>query len=227
MTITAQTRVGDIATKHPLATRVFAGLGIDFCCGGGATLQAACKACGTDVEQVIGELEQVVERAEGGDAHNVRWDSEPLQSLVDHILAAHHEPERKELARILEMAIKVHRVHGSKDPQRFQGILTTVEAMKTELDNHFLKEEEILFPMILAGNGAMAAQGPIPVMEAEHEAVGGMLRRLRELTDDYRVPDEACNTWRALWHALADIERSLHEHIHLENNILHVRARTG
>ena len=77
--------------------------------------------------------------------------------------------------------------------------------------------------MIRSGQGAMAA-GPIQVMEHEHEAVGGMLRRLRELTNDYAVPAEACNTWRALWVGLADLERSLHEHIHLENNILHPRA---
>jgi regulator of cell morphogenesis and NO signaling len=86
-----------------------------------------------------------------------------------------------------------------------------------------VKEERILFPMIKSGQGAMAG-GPISVMEHEHDSAGAALHRLRELTDGYEVPGEACNTWRALWHGLAALEESLQQHIHLENNILFPRS---
>ena len=86
-----------------------------------------------------------------------------------------------------------------------------------------VKEERILFPMIKQGQGAMAG-GPVSLMKHEHDSAGAALRRIRELTKDYQVPPEACDTWRALWHGLAALEESLHQHIHLENNILFPRA---
>jgi len=120
----------------------------------------------------------------------------------------------------------VNEVHGEKDPARLKEILDIVIALKAELLLHMMKEEEILFPMIAAGQGAMA-NGPVSVMEAEHDDAGHMLRRLGELTDHYTPPEGACNTWRALWAGLADLESSMHLHIHLENNILFPRALAG
>jgi len=220
MSVTSDSTVGSVATQHPLATRVFARHGIDFCCGGGRPLEKVCQEKGLDVASVIGEIEQQIGANPGSEA---RWDEESIDALIQHILKNYHEPLEDELPRIEQMARKVQQVHGEKDPQRFRGILDTFLALKADLEQHFPKEEQILFPMILRGEGAMAA-GPISVMEMEHETVGDMLRRLSELTWNYEAPEEACNTWRALWAALADLERSLHEHIHLENNILFKRV---
>jgi regulator of cell morphogenesis and NO signaling len=89
-----------------------------------------------------------------------------------------------------------------------------------------LKEEQILFPMIKGGNGSMA-MGPVHVMQMEHDSAGAALKRMRQLTNNYQIPDEACNTWRALWSGLEAFEESLHQHIHLENNILFPRALNG
>lgn len=221
MTITADSTVGSVATRHPLATRVFARHGIDFCCGGGQPLTVACEAQGVDVQQVLEELEQELESPE---TKEVRWDEQPVDALIDHILVTYHEPLKEELPRLEAMMRKVHEVHGDKDRERFDALLEVVLAIVADIEQHLPKEEEMLFPMIRSGRGAMAL-GPMHVLEMEHEILGGMLRKLRELTDDYTVPEGACNTWRALWVGLEDFERSLHEHIHLENNILHPRAR--
>jgi regulator of cell morphogenesis and NO signaling len=176
-----------------------------------------------DVEQVIAELEQEIAGRRG---EEMRWDEQPLDALIDHILVTYHEPLRAELPRIEEMAQKVHRVHGDKDRARFDQLLETVLAIRADIEQHLPKEEQILFPAIKAGQGPMAL-GPMHVMEMEHETLAGMLRKVRELTNDFEVPEEACATWRALWVGLEDLERSLHEHIHLENNVLHPRARQG
>ena len=210
------TPVGRVATAVPLSTRVFARHGIDFCCGGGVSLETACTTRGLAVDAVLAELHAELREAPT-DAPT--WEGAPLPALLDHILQTYHRPLDEELPRIEAMARKVHRVHGDKDPERLGQMLATFLALKADLDQHMQKEEQILFPMIRSGQGAMAA-GPIGVMEHEHDDVGNMLRTLRSVTDDYTPPDGACNTWRALWHALADLERSLHEHIHLENNIL-------
>ena len=219
-TTTRDTPVGHIAAAAPRATRVFARHGIDYCCGGGATLAAACEEHGLNVEQVLAEIAAATRGAATG-ADN--WLEAPLGALIEHIRTQYHRPLDEELPRLEAMARKVHAVHGAKDPERLAAVVEVTAALRTDLEQHMQKEEQILFPLILQGGGA-AAGGPVAVMEEEHEAAGGMLRQLRELTDDFTPPEEACNTWRALWHGLADLERSLHEHIHLENNILFPRA---
>ena len=220
MNISTESLVGSVVTEHPLAARVFARHGIDFCCGGGRPLGEACTAHGVDAEAVLAEIDKEITVASESET---RWDEEPVSALIDHIVREYHEPLREELPRLDAMARKVNDVHGDKDPERLQGIQNTVAALRADLEQHMMKEEQVLFPMIRSGQGGMA-QGPISVMEMEHDEAGGALLRLRELTDGYVAPEQACNTWRALYAGLADLERSLHVHIHLENNILHRRA---
>lgn len=223
MAIHATSTVGAVAADHPLATRVFARHGIDFCCGGGKPLAEVCEGRDVDVTALIDEIER--ELADSTESE-VNWNERPVEDLVEHILTAYHAPLREELPRIEQMMRKVHAVHGSKDQERFDELLATVVEIKADIEGHLPKEEEILFPMILAGRGHVAVM-PMQVMEEEHEALGELLRRTRRLTDDYVAPEGACNTWRALWAALEELERSTHEHIHLENNVLHERARRG
>lgn len=220
MSINIDSKVGQIATEHPLATRVFARHNIDFCCGGGRPLGEVCAKRGLDPTTVLSEIERELATPSGSE---VRWDEAPIDDLLEHILTAYHAPLHEELPRLETMARKVVEVHGDKRPDTFPQLLSVFVALKAELEQHLLKEEQILFPMIKSGQGAMAG-GPISVMEDEHVNAGDALKRLRELTDDYQVPEEACNTWRALWHGLAALEESLHQHIHLENNILFPRT---
>jgi regulator of cell morphogenesis and NO signaling len=152
-----------------------------------------------------------------------RWNEAELDSLIDHILVTYHRPLEEELPRLEFMARKVFRVHGERQPEMLGGILSTLLALKGELESHMSKEEQVLFPMIRQGQGG-GAGAPVSVMEHEHESAGKALQRLRELTDGYETPEGACNTWRALWAGLADLETSMHQHIHLENNILFPRA---
>jgi regulator of cell morphogenesis and NO signaling len=220
MSISIETRVGQLAAEHPLATRVFSRHGIDFCCGGGRPLGEVCAEKGLDSVAVLDEIRTEIETS--GESEE-RWDQAPLSDVIEHILFAYHRPLREELPRLESMAQKVFHVHGDKDPERLSELLAVFRGLRIELDEHMQKEEEILFPMIKSGQGT-SADGPIAMMVHEHESAASALRRLRELTDDYEVPSQACNTWRALWHGLSALEESLHRHIHLENNILFPRA---
>jgi regulator of cell morphogenesis and NO signaling len=223
MTINLSDTVGQIAAEHPQATKVFARHGIDFCCGGGTPLQEACHQRSLESEALLAEIQrELTVTATPAE----RWDQAPLGDLVIHIIATYHRPLQQELPRLEEMARKVLAVHRDKQLAVLTELLAIFLALKGELEDHMTKEEEILFPMIRKGEG-MLADGPIAMMEEEHESAGEALRRLRELTNDYTVPAGACNTWRALWLGLADLEPSLHQHIHLENNILFPRALAG
>ena len=191
--------------------------------GGGRPLNEVCEQKGLDTDTIIEDIEREIETP---DAPETRWNDAPLSDLIDHILLTYHRPLDEELPRLEAMARKVFDVHGDKDPEVLSGILSVYLGLKDELLQHMMKEEQILFPMIKIGQGP-TTQGPVSVMLQDHDAAAAALSKLRELTNDYLVPENACNTWRALWHGLAALETSLHHHIHLENNILFPRALAG
>jgi len=220
MTIDQTTPVGEIAAAEPAATRSFHRFGIDFCCGGGLPLKDACEKKNVDVDAV---LEDIRRETSGNAPADVQWNERPLVDLIAHILSTYHVPLKEELPRLSAMLDKVVRVHGHYDPERLAELQQTFKMLNDELTGHMAKEEQILFPMIMAGRGADAG-APISVMEHEHENAGAALERIRTLTDDYTPPEFACNTWRATWDGLRQLEEALHLHIHLENNILFPRA---
>jgi regulator of cell morphogenesis and NO signaling len=223
MSFNAETTVGQIATDHPLATKVFARHNIDFCCGGGNSLKDVCEKAGLNAE---GLLEEIANELKTINYDEKKWDKEPLSDLIDHILITFHRPLDSELPRLEQMVCKVYEVHGDKDPGMFAELKDTFLGLKPELEAHMMKEEQILFPMIKRGEGPMA-NSPVEAMLIEHDNAGNALKKFRALTNDYKVPEEACNTWSALWHGLRAFEESLHQHIHLENNILFPRALKG
>jgi regulator of cell morphogenesis and NO signaling len=221
--ISADSTVKDIVIAHPMATRVFGRHQIDFCCRGGIPLREACEKKGLDADAVVSELE--TDLAGSGDDPD-QWAEAPLGDLIDHILATYHGPLRTELPRLEQMARKVHAVHGERMPEVLSELVEVFDALQEELGSHMLKEEQILFPMINAGQG-MDAGAPIAMMEDEHASAGAALARIRELTNDFTPPEGACNTWRGLWAGLSELETQMHQHIHLENNILFPRTIEG
>ena len=225
MDITETTTVAEVASTLPSSVRVFQRYGIDFCCGGKAALSAACQAQGVSYTELVGAIEASAEQP-AADARD--WNREPLHAIADHIVAAYHDPLREELPRLEAMAAKVHRVHGSKAP--FLARLDTiVSALAADLQLHMRKEEAVLFPAIRAveaagGRTTIPVSAPITVMEAEHDRAGTLLAELRTITDGYVAPEWACQTFRALYQGLAELEAAMHLHVHLENNVLFPRA---
>lgn len=211
--------VGELAVERPASVRVFHRYGIDFCCGGGISLEQACQKRGLDADAVRREIDSEESRS-AGDPH--AWRTEPLDRLVDHIVENYHRPLDEELPRLEGLARKVARVHGERHPE-LEMLLEAYLELQRDLGPHMMKEERVLFPAIQNGDADFIL-APVEVMQLEHESVGGLLARIRRLSGGFEVPEDACGSFRALWNGLADLERSLHEHIHLENNILFPRA---
>lgn len=209
--------LASLAIRYPAASRVFHRHRLDFCCGGQRSLEAACLSKSLDPAQILAELESEESRSDERD-----WSAAPLQDLIKEILVRYHEPLRAELPELVAMARKVEAVHAAK-PGCPKGLSAHLSQVLENVELHMQKEEQILFPMIGAGQGAHAG-GPVSVMEREHDEHGGDLRRTRTLTGDLVPPPEACTTWRALYLRLAQLERDLMDHIHLENNVLFPRA---
>lgn len=211
--------LGNLACNIPGATRVFHEFNLDFCCGGQKSLRQAALERGIDAHRVEERLlaldpEQVQE---------FDWRKAEPERLIEHILQRYHDIHRQQLPELIRLAARVEQVHGSR-PGCPNGLTELLIAMQQELESHMQKEEQILFPMIIGGGGAMAG-GPIMVMRYEHDQHGEALERVIELTDNMQPPANACNTWRALYRGLDELRIDLMQHIHLENNLLFPRAQ--
>jgi regulator of cell morphogenesis and NO signaling len=229
MVITAETSVRDIVVELPTAIPVLEQYGIDYCCGGKHTLAEACTERDQNVVTVLQELER---REQDQSTHEISWQIAPLRDLIDHIIHKHHTFAREQLALVRELAAKVERRHGAAHPEICK-LNETLAEITAELKHHFVCEEDVLFPHIaqLEGDRRPVAQAvfnrmqqPITRLMMDHNQTGDELRVLREITNEYDPPGDACTTYRALYRALEDLERDLHRHIHLENNILFPRA---
>lgn len=211
--------LGQIARRIAGATRVFDAHHFDFCCGGSQSLRSAASAAGVDAAPIVEQLLQLQAQAGNGEAQD--WSEASDAALVDHILTRYHMVHRQQLPELLRLARRVEQVHGER-PDCPHGLADHLAEMAQEMESHMRKEEDVLFPMIVGGDG-QTARAPITVMRVEHDEHGVALARLAELTNDITPPRAACTTWRALYTGLRSFREDLMHHIHTENNILFER----
>lgn len=234
MTISANKTVREVAVQIPGATRLFEKLGIDYCCGGGKALEDACASADVAVDEVLSALE-AIEESQAEQSESTNWQAESLSSLISYILDKHHVFTRNELARIDPLMAKVLKVYAEQRAELSQ-IRALFEELNRDLLAHMQKEETVLFPYISLMESArqngraipkppfQTVENPLRVMMSEHDRAGELLRSIRKLTENFTVPEGACISYQTLYRALEDLEADLHEHIHLENNILFPRA---
>lgn len=232
--ISSKMTVREVAVRVPESTRLFETLKIDYCCGGNRPLTEACASVGVEVDNVM-EMLTALDEPGAGDRVTVDFQNLSLTELVTHILETHHVFTKSEMDRIQALAEKVIGAHGANHPE----LLTVGELFQrlcADLGPHMFKEEQILFPYIVAMDQAETQNQPIPfapfctvknpirMMMMEHDTAGDILRRLRAVTLDYRVPSDGCISYQTLYQALEGFEKDLHQHIHLENNVLFPKA---
>jgi regulator of cell morphogenesis and NO signaling len=232
MTATLDMTIRDIVANDFRTAAVFQRHGIDFCCKGDRSVQDACRNGRVTAEQVLNDIAEVTATPAIGGARFNSWD---LNTLVSYIVGNHHAFVRQTIPVLLTHTKKVAAVHGDRHPElpEVAGLFSEVA---DEMTSHMAKEEQILFPYIVAleeasrvGGGQPSApfgtvRNPIRVMEMEHESAGDAMARIRSLTSDYTIPAGACTTYRVCLQELEAFERDLHEHVHLENNILFPKA---
>ena len=209
----AERQVADIAANLPGATQVFRKHKIDFCCGGQVPLSEAVAARGEPLAAIEAELAAL----ETGTIEAPQSSEE----LIEHILERYHATHRAELPELIRLAARVETRHAENTlvPRGIHDAL--VEAAEA-LEDHMQKEEQILFPLMRAGGHPMIRH-PIGRMRDEHDEHGERLANLQALAHDFELPEEACPTWRALYAGVRKLIDDVHEHVHLENNVLFAR----
>lgn len=232
MTIALTKPVRELALELPQATRIFEKMNIDYCCGGDKPLREACITAGVDVEELI----QMLEDVQPGPVNEDRdFRKATLTELITYIVEKHHVYTKEEMLRLRALFEKVVAAHGQNHPELSE-IAAQFQNLCADLTPHMFKEEQILFPYIIELEKSATEKRPTPfapfgtvnnpirMMMMEHDTAGEILREMRKLSSDYFVPADACISYQTLYQALEAFEQDLHQHIHLENNLLFPRS---
>jgi regulator of cell morphogenesis and NO signaling len=232
MDFKSETKMKDIALANPAARQVLEDAGLDYCCGGGRSLQEACLHANVSREEILDRL-----RANAMDIapEDLNWMAAPLWELTRHLREKHHRYVREAIPRTQALSDKVSTKHGQSHPE-LVGIGKLFAEVGREMILHIEKEEQILFPYIDGLERAVNTHGsveppffqtvknPIRAMIEEHDRAGDLLRQIRVLASEYTPPRDACTSFKAMYEALREFEGDLHRHVHLENNVLFPRA---
>jgi regulator of cell morphogenesis and NO signaling len=234
MSVSPAKTIREVVLEIPAATRVFEELGIDYCCGGGKSLEQACQAANLPIDQVLDSLESA-DKVSRSAPQDRNWQTESLAGLIAHIQSTHHKYTRSEIARLGPLLDKVCSAH-AKNHAELLHIRETFAGLAQELAAHMTKEEMVLFPYVTRMEESIIKKEPVPpapfgtvrnpvaMMMREHDSAGNALRDMRQAAGNYAVPPDACLSYQTLYKVLAELEADLHQHIHLENNILFPRA---
>lgn len=216
--------IGEMVAKNYKKAEVFKKFGIDFCCGGKKSVAEACKEQAInfkDVERALFQVDLEVALVPQN------FDELGIENLIDYIVTTHHQYVINNIPILFDFINKVKEVHGHKFPETLI-IAEKFQTIALELIDHMEKEEQVLFPRIKYLNNKEIIKEdlicgialPIETMENEHENVGRIFKEIRKITNHYTPPNGACTTFKIAYKKLHEFEEDLHQHIHLENNIL-------
>ncbi|NGT47956.1 iron-sulfur cluster repair di-iron protein [Clostridium perfringens] len=221
--------LGEVVTVYPAVVKKFNDMELDYCCGGSKSLEVALKEKGVDVDKFIEDLNKEFKEFKFENSQYVDWREKSSEELISHIVETHHGETFRLLKEIDPLMVKVFRVHFSHDLELLMKVHSLFGKLKCELEEHLLKEENILFPLMIKYDKAKdekekkEIEEDIRIIVNEHEAAGDILKELAEVTDDYKVPEWGCISFKLLYDYLHDLEKDLFIHIHKENNILFPR----
>lgn len=224
--------LAQIVNSNHRAASVFEKFHLDFCCKGKRTLQQACTESDLVIDNVVAELEML--EGSHNNSETIDFAKMTLTQLSEYIVLTHHSYVKNEMPAILGYLEKVTSKHGDRHPE-LKKIFQLFAAVKEELEHHMQKEELVLFPRIkdieqqLAEGKEIVINStyllsPISMMEQEHDHAGSMLAEIRKLTNNYQPPADACTTYKLSFASLQAFELDLHQHVHLENNVLFPKA---
>ncbi len=231
-TFTPDISVGEIVAQNYNAAGIFRQFGLDFCCGGGISLKEACEKKKVKLTEIIAELQKLDQNSAGGEENFLAWD---IPFLINYIETTHHNFVRNKIEEISAYAEKVAAVHGEKHPENID-IHHTFAELAVEMMQHMHAEEDVVFPLInsisakrkkgaaVSADEIQKLKNELAEMESDHDGAGNLMKTIKELSNDFTPPADACTTYQILYKNLEGFELDLHKHVHLENNILFKKA---
>ncbi len=225
--------LGEFVAKYPSSRKVFDQFNLDYCCGGAQTIHSAIKENKIEIDQLFNALKEHLETIKTREPHeSIIWTDKTLTELANHIEENHHTFMKKKMPYVKMFLTKLEEVHGKRYSDTLTPLKQTFEKLKKEIEKHLWDEENVLFPYLKQLEAskqkgfthpyepAFTVNDVISLMEEEHDNAGEALRKMRMLTDNYTLPEDACKTWQLAYEELQAIEDDLHKHVHKENSIL-------
>lgn len=199
--------------------------GLDYCCGGKQTLEDACRQQQLDSQIIVAELEEIDALNTGHPFNHMSADT-----LIEYLLMNHHFYIRQEIPALRQQLKKLIDHHGAQH-LFLPALLEALDELEEALIPHLETEENQIFPAIRDLEKQVTSLipiqdsfewlfGPLLALEKEHDEAGQQMHRIRNLSHQYTVPEKSCLSFRFCFEALQTFENKLHEHVHLENNIL-------
>lgn len=221
--------LGESVIIYPALIERYNKMQLDYCCGGSESLESAFAKKNIDVDKFVEEINKEVDNFQFEQSEFIDWTTKSSAELISHINNTHHVKTFTLLKEIDPLLTKVFRVHFAHLPEVLTKVHKLFGALKCEIEEHLVKEEEILFPLMLKYENANDESEKEELLEniklitSEHEAAGDILKELEDVTDNYNAPGWACTSFKILYQKLDELEKDLFVHIHKENNILFKR----
>jgi len=221
--------LGDIVVKFPNAGDIFKLNGIDFCCGGDQLLAEAATEHNIDVAYILDELNRSYDEFQKLGLEIVDWTSAPLHQLIDHIVNTHHAYLRQVFPPLMELTTKILRVHGQNHGEVLSKVHRLFSTLRIDMEEHMIKEEEIVFPQVVdyeknsSDDKLQKVIHAVEELDREHDGAGDIVKQIRRVTDNFKLPEDACSTYIYTFEKLQEVESDIFQHIHLENNVLFAR----
>jgi len=224
--------IGEFVVEDYRTAKVFEKYGIDFCCGGRIALSETCREKSIDLATIQREIEAAKNKPIERSQNYAAWE---LPFLADYIINTHHAYLKENTGQIVVYTRKIAEVHGANHPEVIE-IARIFDKIATDMAAHLREEEEVLFPTVKRIDAARKADTAPEVkdieaimacldkLNREHEEIGDAVHTIRHLANDYAIPDDVCNTYVVTFQKLKEFENDLHKHVHLENNILLLKA---
>ncbi|MGL1886469.1 MAG: iron-sulfur cluster repair di-iron protein [Reichenbachiella sp.] len=232
MQIDKNQTIAQIVRANYQSAEVFSNNNIDFCCGGKISLEEACQNAEVSLENIQTELDQLNLTND----KNIDFSSWENAKLIEHIVSNHHSYVEKTVPYLSQLVDKIAHVHGERHPELIE-VKNIFDDATEALYDHMKKEELILFPAIESLEQATNNNKPLPplafgtinnpidAMEHDHDFEGDSFKKIAALTNNFTPPADGCNTYQVAFLKLEEFVNDLHQHIHLENNILFENAK--
>lgn len=232
MKISDETIIGELVAENYVFASVFEKHHIDFYIHGNRSIATAAKENNIDSKELVEELETVGEASINPEEDYNNWS---LDQLADHIQNTHHRFTEAKITELKPLLVTLVDKHSATNPEVIE-LQKVFEISAGDMASHMKKEELVLFPFIrkmiktkkshdqITVPHFGTVQNPVNMMLHEHDEQSKLLRRMIELTNNYSLPKNACDTFKTAYASLKAFDKDMHQHIHLENNILFPKA---
>lgn len=227
--IVINTKIEDIVKTDNSMIDFFNKEKIDFCCNGHMTVEEVAKEKNIDANDLAKKIQGAI-KSDNSDTEDIMnlddFKNLDIKEMIDSLIIDHHKRERDLLFEIDPLLNKILSVHFTNHGEELMKLHSLFADLKKELEEHFVKEEEITFPLMLENESpSQEVIKKVEELETDHEEAGDIIKEMIKLTDWFNPPEDACRTYVHTFNLLEKLVKDVFIHIFKENSIMFEKYR--